>query len=157
MFNIKSQVQRAVEDLLPAHIMSVAIDKLYESGFEIRLDTRGYLNNWLMAVLKRDPTIAAMVATQTDVTADDILRFVSFDDAQTVLLAASFLMLKLVEEKMYLDAGNQAVLSALMIVADAEHDENPEWAKLVPVAKEKAGKMFDECLRQGLYCHAVVN
>lgn len=147
---------QAVEDLLPAHIMSVAIDKLYEEGFEIRLDTRGYLNNAMVAVLRRHTGQEAVIASRTDSLADDIMRPVSFNDAQTALLAASFLTLKLVEEKLFLDAGNQAVLSAMMIVADARDDENPEWTKLVPAAAQKAGQMLDECLRRGLYCHAVV-
>lgn len=136
--------------------MSLAIDKLYASGWEIRLDTRGYLNNWLKRVLERDPVTAELVALRTDRLADEILRPINFDDAQTVLLASSFLMLKLVEEQLYLDTDNQAVLSAIMIVADARDDGNPDWVKLVPNAQAKAGLMLDECLRQGLYAHSVV-
>jgi hypothetical protein len=154
---MSTQIREAVEELLPAHIMCVAIDKLYSAGYEIRLDTRGYLNNHMVKVLRAHPHCANAIASRTDSMADDIMRPVFFDDPKQVLLAASYLMLKLVDEKMYLDADNQAVLSALMITADADGDENPELHKIIGIAKQQAGKMFDECLRQGLYCHATIN
>lgn len=151
-----SAVQKAVEDVLPAHIMSVAIDKLYQNGFELRLDTRGYLNNAIMAVLRRHTGQELVIAQRADAMADDILRPIAFDDAQTVLLAASYFLLKLVDEELFLDKNNQAVLSALMIVTDADSDENPEWHHLVPSARAKAGQLLSECLNRGLYSHAVV-
>lgn len=152
-----SAIQQAVEDLLPAHVMALAIDKLYEQGYEIRLDTRGYLNNAIKKVLLRHTGQEMVVARRADALSDDIMRPVSFSDARVVLLAASYMLLKLVEEKLYLDQDSQAVLTALMIVADANEDENPDLNRLIPEAREKAAQMLNECLRVGLYRHAVVN
>lgn len=154
--NRHGPIAQAVEELLPAHIMSLAIDQLYKEGFEIRLDTREYLNTSMMTVLKKHPGQHMTIAKKADTIAGDIMRHVNLEDAKTALLAASFMILKLVEEKLYLDEQNQSVLSALMIVADARDDENPDNAHLVPAAEKKAKLMLDEALLQGLYCHTVV-
>jgi len=156
MMNRFGPIAQAVEDLLPAHMMSLAIDRLYAEGYELRLDTRGYLNNAMIAVLRRDEINAHTIATLAENHAMKIMKHVSLDDSKTALLAAAFLLEKLVAEQLYLDATNQSVLTALMIVADATEDDNPEWAALVPTAQLKASKMLGQCLTEGLYCHAKV-
>lgn len=155
---ILDPVFKAVEELLPSHMMLLAVDKLYKDGYEIRLDTRGYLNRGIINILKpHSESTALQIAMRTDDYAKAIMRYVDFDEAVTALMAVSMVICKLVEERLYHDEKNQSVLSALMILADAREDDNPDMAPKWNLASEKAGRMFDEIMRQGFYNHTVVS
>lgn len=153
---INSELFTAVEALLPAQMMGIAMDVLYKDGYELRLDTRGYLNNSLRAGIMKYEHMALMVADRTNKEAENILRHVGFDNPIVAIMAASFLICKMVNEGLYLDKTNQAVLSALMIIADAEEDGNEEMVGFIKLAREKAGKMLDTLLASGFYQHIVV-
>lgn len=154
MFDRYGPIGQVVEDILPAHMMSLALDRLYAEGFEVRLDTRGYLNNSMLKSLKKCPGQELVIAHKADDAARAIMNHVGFDDAVTAVVAISLLLVKLVDENLYLDPSNQAILSALQIVADTREDENPDTANTLRVAEAKAGRMLDECLRAGWYNHA---
>lgn len=149
-------IAQAVEDLLPTHMMALAITQLYKEGYELRLDARGYLSNAFKAVIERHPGHEAVVARRVDDAAKTVFRGADLGDAKMALLATAYLVLKLVEEGLYLDQTSQAVLTAIMIAADADEDENPENHDDVPTARRKAERMLSECLRAGYYDHTLV-
>lgn len=149
-------IQQSVEDLVLPHMMSLAVDKLYSEGFELRLDARGYLNNAIKVILRRHTGQELVVARKADDLARRIMREVDFDDAKLALLAISFFACKLVEEELYLDKDNQAVLTALMVIGDSR-DDNPEFDKMTETAQDKAGKMLKVCLGLGMYKRVVVH
>lgn len=148
--------QDIVEEALPAFALQLALEKLYAEGYEIRLDARGYLDNTLRKTLSKQPHMAQSLAISINDFAMKMLRLVGFDDARVVLLSVAFFNLKLVEEGLFSDAENQAILTSLMIVADAREDDNPEYADFVPLAVKKAGKLLDLCIVEGMYNKTVV-
>lgn len=148
-------VAATVEELIAPHMMALAVEKLYADGYELRLDARGYLDNAVKALVLRHTGQEMVVAKKADDYATKIMRHVDFDDAETALLAISYMIAKLVQEELYPDKTNQAVLTALMVIGDKD-DDSPEFQRVDKIAREKAGKMLDECLRLGLYSQTVV-
>lgn len=144
-------VEVAAEGAVLPHMMHLAVGRLYHEGYELRLDTRGYLNNAVRRAVLAHPGNEVKIARAADRMATDLMRNTSFDDSKLALLAISYFALKLVDEGLVHDPQAQEILVAMMVVADAEPDENPEMAAMVKKAKEKAGDMFSEALRMGMY------
>jgi len=90
------------------------------------------------------------VARRVELVAEALLRELHADDGREAMLAVAFFILKLVDEGLVDDAGNQSVLVALHLAEDARAEGN-EWAQKESAAQARAGGMLVRAQLMGLF------
>jgi hypothetical protein len=111
---------RAVELGLPAHLLWLCADRLRKEGYALRPDVFINLSNAAAAALAGLPrAVIVPVAKQIDEVATMVLRELSFDDLRDGIMSCAMLTLKLVDERLFLDPTNQAVLVSTALAQDA--------------------------------------
>src|SRR5262245_24255998 len=112
-----------VEHCLPAHQFALMAEHGAREGWELRADIVRYLNNAAVAPLKGlAPGDVQRVARQVDELAHALMRDTSLNDPRYGFMCCSLFTLRLVDEKLFPDARNQAVLVSLLMVEEAKVD-----------------------------------
>ncbi len=143
--------RRRVSLGLPAHLLWLSADRLAREGWRLRGDVPIQLSRAAAtALIGLAPHRVARCARMVDEAAVALLRDLSFDDPRDGLLSCAMLTLKLVDEGLFPDAANQAVLVATLLVRDAE-EPGSEFALNVPVLQYNVGKMLIRLNLLGYY------
>lgn len=142
---------RAAELALPAHLLWVMTDDVRKKGWIPRADVFEHLNRGAAAALNGlDQVSIPRVAKRIDDLARDILREMHFDDERDGLISCAMLVSKLVEERLYPDTTNQAVLVSLLLIDDAM-DAGSELPFNEARIKQNVGRMLSKLATAGYY------
>lgn len=145
--------QKLMERCLPAHLMYLTAYDLLRKGWILREDTRRNLNVAAAAPLVDTHQIQQRrVAKKVDGVATSMLRWLNPDSTDGLFTTALF-TLKLVDEGLLDDGGNQAVLVSLVLVNDAR-EEGAEWMVNEAKLAVKARDLIRQAQLAGLYCRA---
>ena len=162
--DMKSRDVRVVEKALPAHLMFLMMEECQKIKLELRPDAMAHLNRAAVAPLVRlDELSMARVARRIDETARTLLRDLAPDDPRHGLYSCAMLVLVLAEEGRLSDVGNQAVLTAMLLMEDIkddrkdDRDEGVVWPLVEARWKKDAGKLLSRCVLMGLYVASSCN
>lgn len=135
---------------VPCYIMQLACKELRKQGEQIRPDMEHNLEVGSVSPMQGlDVLSVSRLAKRTDEIAMSILKDVSPDNAHDLLLAASYLMARLVEEGHIEDVQSQAVLIAMALIEEAQ--EEPEhWNYNDKKVARLANAMLTRCMINGL-------
>ena len=143
--------RRAVELGLPAHLLWLSADRLRQEGWTLRGDTLLHLSRASAAGLAGLGYDAVRRCSQRiDQAASAALRDLSFDDPRDGLMSCALLTVKLVDEALFPDPTNQAVLVSMLLLEDARlagSELPPERS----VLRENAGRMLRTLNLQGYF------
>jgi hypothetical protein len=139
------------QSMLPVMCQLAALDALGKQGYTIRKDIAGPLSTAFKAMLKGlRPSEAQEIGQTTMNTALNCLRGEG-DDARQLMLAACMFSVKLVDEGLTVDPQNQATLVGLLMLADAEEDDQNSWGFDKKKVAEAGGRILSRARLQGLY------
>jgi hypothetical protein len=143
-----------IEKGLPAHLLYLACEDLQKKGWEMRSDVLHHLNLAARAALaKQDPMTVQRCAKAIDEAAQEMLHGASPDDPRDAVLACCSWLLHLVEEGLFPDTGNSAVLAALHVMEDARED--PAWGMNAVWLSNTAKSMLRTANMRGLYAKTI--
>lgn len=115
-----------VELAVPAHMLVLMSQEVGKRGWSLRADVVHYLNNASVVPLQGlDQLSVARVARRVDDVSRALLHALSPDEPVRGLLSVAYFVLKLVDEGLFDDPKNQAVLASLLVVEEAKHEL--EW------------------------------
>jgi hypothetical protein len=138
-----------VELCTPSHLLVLMAHQLGRRGWQLRSDIVGYLNNAAAAPLAGLESVTiSRLAKRVHELARTLLRVVADDPRQGMITCALF-TLTLVDEGLFPDARNQAVLTSLLLLEEARAEG--EWVFDQPRAKADVGKMLVRARLQGFY------
>jgi hypothetical protein len=156
--DMKSRDVRVVEKALPAHMMFLMMEECQKIKLELRADVMVHLNRAAIAPLVRlDELSVARVARRIDETARILLRDLAPDDPRHGLYSCAMFVLVLVEEGRLADVGNQAVLTAMLLMEDIKDDRKDDrdqgvvWRLEEQRWKNEAKKLIGRSVLMGLY------
>jgi hypothetical protein len=156
--DMKSRDVRVVEKALPAHLMFLMMEECQKIKLELRADVMVHLNRAAIAPLVRlDELSVARVARRIDETARILLRDLAPDDPRHGLYSCAMFVLVLVEEGRLTDVGNQAVLTAMLLMEDIKDERKDErgqgvvWRLEEQRWKNEAKKLISRSVLMGLY------
>jgi hypothetical protein len=134
--------QAALDLALPSHMLWLCADLLRADGWRLREDIFLLLSQAAGAALKG---LNKWEVWRTSVKIEEVgigvIRDMSFDDPRDGLVSCAALTLKLVDEKLFADSGNQAVLVSLLIMNDAQ-DSGSEMPFHQEVLSRNVGTML---------------
>jgi hypothetical protein len=152
-----------VELALPAYMMAYMVEATQKSGFILRADVIAHLGRAAVLPLTRiaEASVSLMARKITDAAAE-LLRELNPDDPRHGLYCLTMFVLMLVDEELFPDPRNQAVLVALLLLDDVKNDkpdvngELPVWKLDEILWKTEAKKMLRRANLLGLYIKAAV-
>lgn len=140
-----------LELALPAHLLALMAHELRRQGWELRSDIGAYLNNAAALPLTGlDDLGVSRLAKKIDDMAKAMLHELAPDDARHAILTVAHFVLRLVDEAMFDDPRNPAVLTALLLIEEARGDAL--WASDDVASRRVAGKLLGRANMLGLYC-----
>lgn len=146
-----TQLRSAVERGIPAHLLYLSAERLKRDGYILREDVFINLDRASVAALTGlSSEQVRQAATQIDETATAILRDMSFDDPRDCIISCAYLILKLVDEGLYTDVQNQAVLVATLLTVDSR-DSGSDIPYNEAVLKKNVGRMIVQLSLRGFY------
>ena len=149
-----------IELALPAHLLALMAHELRRQGWELRSDIGAYLNNAAVLPLTGlDDLRVSLLAKKIDDTAKAMLHELAPDDARQGLLAVAQFVAMLVDEAVFDDARNPAVLTALLLLDEAREDpgkDEPDWAYDEARLQRLARPLLTRTRLLGLYCRQAV-
>lgn len=112
-----------VEQILPAHMMTLMLEQCGSVGVEARADLIHKLNNAAAAPLASlDMFSVSRIAKKTDDAARALLHELSPDDPREGLYVSAMLAIVLLDEGLITDPQNMAVLVGLLLMEDVKDD-----------------------------------
>jgi hypothetical protein len=113
-----------VELALPAYMMAYMVEEAQKKGFILRADVIAHLGRAAVLPLTRiaEASVSLMARKITDAAAT-ILRELNPDDPRHGLYCLAMFVLMLVDEELFSDPRNQAVLVALLLLDDVKNDK----------------------------------
>ena len=140
-----------IELALPAHLLALMAHELRRQGWELRADVGTYLNNAAVLPLTGlDDLRVSLLAKKIDDMAKAMLHELAPDDARPGLLAVAQFVAMLVDEAVFEDARNPAVLTALLLLDEAREDPEWDWGEIA--LKRRARTLRNRASLLGLYC-----
>ena len=141
---------------LPAHLLWLSADRLTREGWRLRPDVFVQLSRAAAAALVGvEPRRVSRCARAIDDAAVSLLRELSFDDPRDGILSCAMLTVKLVDESLYEDPTNQAVLVSLLLIQDAE-EAGSDFSFDVRMLQNSVGKMLKRLNLLGYYQSIVI-
>lgn len=120
-----------IERCVLATMLGSVVESLQRQGMTLRADVLKYLNTAAAAPLGAlRPAEVGVHARHAVDMSDALLKSINEDDLRTVLLIVCLFIEKLVDEGLFVDVQNQAVLIAMLIVTEAKEDEGAGWPAL---------------------------
>lgn len=149
--SIPDELER-VETALPAHLLFLMLEKVTEEKvYEFRPDILVKLNRAAIVPLSDlDPLTITRVAGRTDELARALIAGLSLDDSRLGLASSAFFILKLVDEGLFQDRTNLAVVVALLLIEDMRA-EGSEWPNAEVACQLYASKMLRSARLLGCY------
>ncbi len=157
---VKLQVRdkTVVETALPAHMLCLMVEQVQKLGIDLRADVVQHLGRAAaLPLAKVDELSVSRLARQLTDAAETLLHDLSPDDPRHGLYCCAMFVLTLVDEGRFLDATNQAVLVAMLLMDDVK-DDRPDVDGALPVWrveeikwKAEAKKMLLRANLMGLY------
>jgi hypothetical protein len=139
-----------VERCVPAHLLCLAAACMQRRGWELRTDVLLHLDTAAVLPLADLPdSLIQTCASRTDRIATALLDSLASDDPRQMILACAMFNLKLVDEGLLDDPGNQAVLASLLLITEAR--EEPDWLLRERQTTAAAGNMLVRARLLGLY------
>lgn len=144
--------QERVETALPAHLLFLMLEEVTAKGvYEFRPDIMIKLNRASIVPLRDlDPLTITRVAGRTDEIARTLINGLSLDDTRLGLASSAFFILKLVDEGLFTDRTNLAVVTALLLIEDMRA-EGSEWPNAEVACQLYASKMLRSARLLGCY------
>ncbi|MCL4743860.1 MAG: hypothetical protein KJZ83_00445 [Burkholderiaceae bacterium] len=153
-----------IEQCLPAHMLFLMMEECKKAGFELRADVMHHLNLAAVAPLSQiDMLSIARLSKRVDEAATALLRDLSPDDPRHGLYCCAQFILTLVDEGRWLDARNQAVLVALLLMDDVKDDrkdvkgEGAVWRLEERKWQKAARKILRRAMTLGFYTSSMRN
>lgn len=154
---------KVLEKTVPAHMLVLMIEACMKKGFEVREDVLMHLNNAAVAPLARlDELTISRLAKRTDELAGQYLNRLAPDDPRDGLYCCVMFVLTLIDEGLWDDAKNQAVLVSLLFMEDVKDERKDSsgyeavWAVDEHRWKQKAKDILAAAQLGGLYLKAPV-
>lgn len=126
------QERSRLELALPAYLFVLMLRGLPREGFGLRADVEHHLDHAaVLPLVGLDELSVARLAKRLDDMARALLHELAPDDARQGLLIVAHFVLLLVDEGLFDDARNQAVLTALLLLDEAREapgKDEPDWA-----------------------------
>ena len=152
-----------VELALPAYMMAYMVEATQKRGFILRADVIAHLGRAAVLPLTRiaEASVSLMARKITDAAAE-LLRELNPADPRHGLYCLAMFVLMLVDEELFPDPRNQAVLVALLLLDDVKNDkpdvngELPVWKLDEILWKTEAKKMLRCANLMGLYLKAAL-
>ena len=150
-----------LELALPAYLFVLMLHQLPKEGLGLRTDVRCHLDNAaVLPLVGLDELSVARLAKRLDDMAHRLLHELAPDDARQGLLIIAHFVLMLVDEGLFDDARNQAVLTALLLIDEAreapgpspEGGDEPDWAYDEARLQILARPLLGKTQLLGLYC-----
>ncbi len=144
----------SVEAILPAYMLALALRALarWEQGYSYRGDVIILLERAQEAAFIRaamDPLSVSRVAKMVEGDGMEIMKGANTDDYRLLVLGVCRVILRLVDQRRFVDVEDQAVLVALMLVEEAERDDEV-WGKTTGVDGVADG-MLNRMFIRGYY------
>jgi hypothetical protein len=140
-----------VELCLPAHLLALMAEQIARHGWELRADINAYLNRAAAVPLAGLGAVTIQrLARRVDQLARSLLHDLAPDNPQLGLLTCAMFTLTLVDDGLFPDPRNQAVLVSLLLVDEARDDDG-RWRVLEAEAKTKAHGLLVRTRLQGYY------
>lgn len=142
--------QAVIENLLPAYVLELLFDHGKRNGlFTIREDVVINLQRSQAAVFgARDDYVTIAEAMERDVGA--AMRGVIIDNIQTAILGWCWASMRLVEEEVYDDKTNVAVLYSIAMWEEARQG-SPDWSASLDEAKTMGDKFLGSLRALGYF------
>ena len=139
-----------VELAVPAHLLVLMAHELAKDGWRLRGDVERYLHNAsVLPLAGLDELGVARIARRIDEVSRTLLHRLAPDEPRQGLLAVASFVLLLVDEGLFDDPDNQAVLASLLLVEEAR--EEPEWRFAEAAARQAAHRLLAQARLLGLY------
>lgn len=156
--NMKQRDLQTVEAALPAYMMALMVEEAQKKGFVLRSDVIAHLGRAAAVPLSKvDELSVSRLARQITDTATTLLTDMNPVDPRHGLYCCAMFVMTLVDEGRFLDATNQAVLVAMLLMDDVK-DDRPDVDGALPVWrveeikwKAEAKKMLLRANLMGLY------
>lgn len=145
--------QGLAQDCLLAYMMQRAAESLTASGdWVFRADFTHHLNVASVGPLVREkPMTRRGVAVRVEHDGYDIMRASNVtENLHVLMLALSMLAVKVVDERLWHDATNQAVLQAMALLQEWE-ESTETWSRWRPLAKAAMGRMLNRARDLGYF------
>lgn len=146
-----------LEKMVPAHMLALILEKCMEAGFEARSDVLHHLNNAAVApIAKEDAFTISRLARRTDEIAGNLLSLLDGDPREGLYTVSMFVM-TLIDEGLWSEVRNQAVLVSLLLLEDVKDDRKDQkgqgavWACDETRWKRTAKDMVFRANLQGLF------
>ena len=143
--------RKAIEQAMPCYILHrVAESMLQKEGMTIREDLLHALRAGMLSPLKSDNDLdfkARLVVMEKD--GYTIASAANSDTLRELLISASMWVTKMVDDGVFTDATNSAVLTALTLLE--EQREFPEGWGECKRSSEQADTIMNRCLLMGYY------
>ena len=149
---LRNQERERVELGLPAHLLFLTLEEVTRKKvYEFRPDIFIKLNqSAVLHLAGLDNLTIARVAKKIDDAAKTLISVPSQEDSRHVLACSCFWILKLVDEGLFTDRTNMAVVVALLLINDMR-EMGSEWLNDEAIASKTAGTMLQRAKLLGYY------
>jgi hypothetical protein len=145
--NLRNKDAEIISTAVPAHMMLLMVEQCQKVGVDVRLDVMKHLVNAVVAPLARcDSATVSRLTRRIDDTATTLLHDLSPDDPRHGLYCCAMFCMKLVDEKRFPDARNQAVLVSMLLMDDIK-DDRPDVNGELPVWRLQEASWIAEANR----------
>jgi hypothetical protein len=139
-----------VELATPAHMLVLMAHELAKQGWVLRGDVERYLHNAsVLPLAGLDELSVARVARRIDEVSSILLHRLSPEAPREGLLAIASFVLVLVDEGLFDDPLNQAVLASLLLLDEARLED--DWRLAEAAARQAAHRLLAQARLLGLY------
>jgi len=139
-----------VELAVPAHLLVLMAHELAKQGWLLRDDVQRYLHNAsVLPLAGLDELSVSRIARRIDEVSRSLLHSLSPDAPRQGLLAVASFVLVLVDEGLFDDPQNQAVLASLLLLDEAR--EEADWRLAETAARQAAHRFLTQARLLGLY------
>lgn len=149
--DLKNRDHKLVELLLPAHLQLDMVGHVKKGGWEFRDDYVKYLENSVSSVLNGvDELTISRVAKRVVDIGNHMIRATGTDEPRECLMICAMFTAKIVDELLYPDPTNVAVVGSLLLLDEYECDAE-FWPGTKHILESKASSMLVSARLMGYY------